>query len=65
MRRFALAACIVVAASAARAEGPGYAAPTIGPSLTPPDGTLVASGPTPALTLLYTGDVIGYVDPCG
>jgi hypothetical protein len=26
---------------------------------------LVASGQTPDLMLLYTGDVIGYVDPCG
>ena len=26
---------------------------------------LIASGDTPDLLLLYTGDVIGYVDPCG
>jgi hypothetical protein len=26
---------------------------------------LIASGEAPDLFLLYTGDVIGYVDPCG
>ena len=26
---------------------------------------LVAPGPPPNLFLLYTGDVIGYLDPCG
>jgi len=26
---------------------------------------LVAEGPTPNLFLIYTGDVIGYIDPCG
>jgi hypothetical protein len=27
--------------------------------------TLIADGPAPDLILLYTGDVIGYVGPCG
>ena len=27
--------------------------------------SLIASGETPDLFLLYTGDVIGYLDPCG
>ena len=26
---------------------------------------LIADGPPPDLMLLYTGDVIGYVGPCG
>ncbi len=26
---------------------------------------LIADGDTPDLFLLYTGDVIGYIDPCG
>ena len=26
---------------------------------------LIAAGPTPDLFLLHTGDVIGYLDPCG
>jgi len=26
---------------------------------------LIQDGPAPDLTLLYTGDVIGFVDPCG
>ena len=28
-------------------------------------GPLVAEGPAPDLTLLYTGGVVGYVEPCG
>ena len=28
-------------------------------------GGLVPGGDPPELILLYTGDVIGYVDPCG
>ena len=28
-------------------------------------GALVVSGREPDLFLLYTGDVIGYIDPCG
>jgi hypothetical protein len=35
------------------------------PSFTPPPGALVAPGETPQLTLLYTGNVVGYLDPCG
>ena len=26
---------------------------------------LIPSGDSPALDLVYTGDVIGYLDPCG
>lgn len=29
------------------------------------DEALVPDGPPPDLFLVYTGDVIGYVDPCG
>ena len=34
-------------------------------SFRPPRGAMIAPGPGADLTLLYTGDVIGYVDPCG
>ena len=34
-------------------------------SFRPPRGAMIAPGPSADLTLLYTGDVIGYVDPCG
>jgi len=34
-------------------------------SFTPPLGALIAPGRTPDLDLLYTGNVIGYLDPCG
>ena len=30
-----------------------------------PAGALVVGGPAPELFLLYTGDVIGYLEPCG
>jgi hypothetical protein len=30
-----------------------------------PRRSLIASGETPDLFLIYTGDVIGYLDPCG
>jgi hypothetical protein len=29
------------------------------------DSSFFADGPPPDLFLLYTGDVIGYIDPCG
>ncbi len=37
----------------------------VGPDPTTPRRTLIASGETPDLFLIYTGDVIGYLDPCG
>jgi len=43
----------------------GIAAAQEGASQLPPPGALVAPGPAPDVTFLYTGDVIGYVDPCG
>jgi len=30
-----------------------------------PPGALIAPGEDPSVILLYTGDVIGYVDACG
>ena len=37
----------------------------VGPDPTTPRRSLIASGETPGLFLIYTGDVIGYLDPCG
>ena len=34
-------------------------------SFAPPPGALIAPGETPDLALLYTGNVIGYLEPCG
>jgi hypothetical protein len=31
----------------------------------PADRPLIEGGPTPDVILMYTGDVIGYLDPCG
>jgi len=30
-----------------------------------PPGALIAPGDNPTITMLYTGNVVGYVDPCG
>ena len=54
---FALAVASAVAIVPARAQ--------VSASHSPPSGALVAPGDAPELTLLYTGDVIGYLDPCG
>jgi len=35
------------------------------PSMAQTRRALIAAGDNPDLMLLYTGDVIGYVDPCG
>jgi hypothetical protein len=48
-------------AKTARASG----SPAATRSLVPPAGTLIAPGTAPDVTLLYSGNVIGYVEPCG
>ena len=40
-------------------------AASVVPSMAQTRRELIASGDSPDLFLLYTGDVIGYVDPCG
>jgi hypothetical protein len=61
-----LAAAAVLSASVAFAQlKPPATAGSTPRSLEPPADVLVASGPAPDLILLYTGDVIGYVEPCG
>src|SRR5258705_11521397 len=40
-------------------------APTVPRTLDVPDGALIAAGPAPELDILYTGDVIGYLEDCG
>jgi len=41
------------------------AAPNVPRTLDVPDGALVAAGKAPELDVLYTGDVIGFIEPCG
>ena len=71
-RRLAWSAWLLVAiltGGALRAQtapAPAGAAPAPAPvGLDPPAGALVPTGPAPDLVVLYSGDVIGYVDPCG
>jgi hypothetical protein len=61
---------LVAGIAAAQTAAPGQpAAPpasvAIPRSLDIPDGALVAAGKAPEVELLYTGDVIGYIEPCG
>lgn len=37
----------------------------IGRSFRPPKGALIAPGKSPDLAVLFTGDVVGYLAPCG
>ena len=64
---------LVLAAGIAAAQAPppaappaaAPAAPSIPRPLDVPDNALVAAGKAPEVDLLYTGDVIGYIEPCG
>jgi hypothetical protein len=60
-----LLAMVLAGGSPARSEGgvdPGAPASR---SYILPAGALIAPGDDPTMTLLYTGNVVGYVDPCG
>lgn len=49
----------------AGAQAPEPAPQGIGTSFRPPPGALIAPGRSPDAFLLFTGDVVGFVDPCG
>jgi hypothetical protein len=55
MKHFLLAVTVALAAVAIYQAAPATGA----------QKGLVAGGDPPDLLLMYTGDVIGYVDPCG
>jgi hypothetical protein len=61
---------ILLAGNIAAAQAPA-AAPAAAPALAAPrgldipNGALVAPGTAPEVDVLYTGDVIGYIEPCG
>lgn len=59
-----LAAWAAPAAAGAGDPAEGRTAST-GRRLEPPGAVLVAPGNAPDLVLLYTGDVLGYLEPCG
>ena len=56
IRRWALGVALLVAAAVWLSARPAAQEGT---------GALITSGESPDLFLLYTGDVIGYVEPCG
>jgi hypothetical protein len=55
----------IVLAGVAAAQAPPPAAPVVPRTLDVPNGALVAAGKAPELDMLFTGDVIGYIEPCG
>ncbi len=66
----ALRAAGILAAALAAGAGARAGETTAPPSSSPrgvgiPGGALVAQGNPPDLTFLYTGDVVGYIEPCG
>ena len=72
--RWLLPAAVVAAGIAVAAPPPAppaqpgaapAVAPNVGRPLDVPDGALVAAGKAPEVDVLYTGDVIGYLEPCG
>src|SRR5262245_51464196 len=60
-----LAVFPAVAAPAPAAGQPVANSPAIPKTLDVPNNALVAPGPPPEIDLLYTGDVIGYLEDCG
>jgi hypothetical protein len=63
-------ATVIVGIAAAQAPPPAAPVPTPAVVASPrtldvPDGALVAAGKPPEIDVLYTGDVIGYIEPCG
>jgi hypothetical protein len=49
----------------AAAQAPPAALPSVPRPLDVPNNALVAPGQAPEVELLYTGDVIGFIEPCG
>ncbi len=55
----------VLASIAASAQAAPAPSPASQRNLDVPAGSLIAPGKAPDLSLLYTGAVAGYLDPCG
>jgi hypothetical protein len=66
LSRWLVSAAVLAAGLTAAQTPPPPAAPAVVPrTLDVPDGALVAAGKAPEVEILYTGDVIGYIEPCG
>lgn len=65
----ALLAVVALALPPAGAQSTARQGPAQTPppsrSYQPPPGALIAPGDAPDLTLVYSGNVIGYIEPCG
>lgn len=64
-RRLVGAAALAAAAGWVATEQAAPAPSQPPRSLAIPGGALMAPGSPPDLTILYTGDVVGYLEPCG
>ena len=65
-RPLALAVSTLAAAAGLAAPQQTPPPPASQPTVVlPQGGPLIAPGASPDLALLYTGDVIGYLEPCG
>ena len=64
-RAFLVAALLGASAAWAQDTARAPASQLPARSLDPPPGAIVAAGNPPDLIFLYTGDVIGYIEPCG
>lgn len=64
-RKTALLAAVAILSALYATAVSGRQPTAQGRSILPPTGALVAPGEAPSLAILFTGDVIGYVDPCG
>ena len=62
-------AAVAIAAASPQQGGPQPAVALAQVTEAPPppgeEGPLVPEGPAPDIALLYTGGVVGYVEPCG
>jgi hypothetical protein len=58
-------AFVAGAVTLAAAQVPAPPAPSVPRSLDIPDNALIAPGPAPEVDVLYTGDVNGFIEPCG
>ena len=65
-RTWLAAAALALLAAAATLAGPqSFEQPAVQPPAPGEEGPLVAEGQPPDLALIYTGGVVGYVEPCG
>jgi len=56
---------VAVAAASLMLAGMALAESAPAPAPAPAQGALIAPGRSPELEILFTGDVVGFLEPCG